>query len=51
VAVAREQGVLINVTADNIIRLVPPLIYGQTEADALVAEVSGIVTQYLQQAA
>ncbi len=51
VAVAREQGVLINVTADNVIRLVPPLIYGQTEADALVAAVTGIVTQYLQQAA
>jgi acetylornithine aminotransferase len=51
VAVAREQGVLINVTADSVIRLVPPLIYGQTEADALVAAVTGIVTQYLQQAA
>ena len=28
VGVARDAGVLINVTADNVIRLVPPLIYG-----------------------
>jgi ornithine carbamoyltransferase len=37
VAVARDAGVLINVTADNVIRLVPPLIYGAAEVDALVA--------------
>jgi acetylornithine aminotransferase len=43
--------VLINVTADTVIRLVPPLIYGAAEADALVAAVSGIVKSYLQQAA
>jgi acetylornithine/N-succinyldiaminopimelate aminotransferase len=51
VAVARDAGVLINVTADSVIRLVPPLIYGAAEADALVAAVSGIVKNYLQQAA
>jgi acetylornithine aminotransferase len=51
VAVAREAGVLINVTADSVIRLVPPLIYGAAEADALVTAVSGIVKNYLQQAA
>jgi acetylornithine/N-succinyldiaminopimelate aminotransferase len=51
VAVARDAGVLINVTADKVIRLVPPLIYGATEVDALVAAVSGIVKSYLQQAA
>lgn len=51
VAVARDAGVLINVTADTIIRLVPPLIYGAAEVDALVAAVSGIVRNYLQQAA
>jgi hypothetical protein len=43
VAVARDAGVLINVTADTVIRLVPPLIYGAAEVDALVAAVSGIV--------
>ena len=51
VAVARDAGVLINVTADTVIRLVPPLIYGAAEVDALVATVSGIVRNYLQQAA
>ncbi len=51
VAVARDAGVLINVTADTVIRLVPPLIYGETEVDALVAAVSDIVRSYLQQAA
>jgi len=51
VGVARDAGVLINVTADTVIRLVPPLIYGAAEVDALVAAVSGIVKSYLQQAA
>ena len=51
VAVARDAGVLINVTSDTVIRLVPPLIYGAVEVDALVAAVSGIVRNYLQQAA
>ncbi len=51
VGVAREAGVLINVTADTVIRLVPPLIYGAAEVDALVGAVSGIVRNYLQQAA
>lgn len=51
VAVARDAGVLINVTADKVIRLVPPLIYGAAEVDALVTAVAGIVRNYLQQAA
>ncbi|HEY0664011.1 MAG TPA: acetylornithine transaminase [Thiobacillaceae bacterium] len=51
VGVARDAGVLINVTSDTVIRLVPPLIYGQAEVDALVAAVSGIVKNHLQQAA
>ena len=51
VAVARDAGVLINVTADKVVRLVPPLVYGDAEVDALVAAVSGIVANHLQQAA
>lgn len=51
VAVARDAGVLINVTADTVIRLVPPLIYGAAEVDALVDAVAGIVKNHLQQAA
>jgi acetylornithine aminotransferase len=51
VGVARDAGVLINVTADKVIRLVPPLIYGDAEVTALVESVSSIVKNYLQQAA
>ncbi|TXH72977.1 acetylornithine transaminase [Thiobacillus sp.] len=51
VAVVRDAGVLINVTSDTVIRLVPPLIYGAAEVDTLVMAVSGIVKNYLQQAA
>ena len=51
VGVARDAGVLINVTSDKVIRLVPPLIYGAAEVDALVGAVAGIVRNYLQQAA
>jgi acetylornithine/N-succinyldiaminopimelate aminotransferase len=51
VAVGRDAGVLINVTADTVVRLVPPLIYGQAEVDELVAAVSGIIKKFLQQAA
>ncbi|MHB8915298.1 MAG: aminotransferase class III-fold pyridoxal phosphate-dependent enzyme, partial [Thiobacillus sp.] len=51
VAIAREQGVLINVTSDKVIRLVPPLIFGQAEADALIAAVASYVTLFLTQAA
>jgi acetylornithine/N-succinyldiaminopimelate aminotransferase len=51
VGVARDAGVLVNVTADKVIRLVPPLIYGEAEVNALVAAVSGMVKNYLQQAA
>jgi acetylornithine/N-succinyldiaminopimelate aminotransferase len=51
VAVGRDAGVLINVTADTVVRLVPPLIYGQAEVDELVTAVSGIIKNHLQQAA
>lgn len=51
VGIARDAGVLINVTADKVIRLVPPLIYGAAEVEALVDAVAGVVRNYLQQAA
>jgi acetylornithine/N-succinyldiaminopimelate aminotransferase len=51
VAVARDAGVLINVTADKVIRLVPPLVYREAEVNELVAVVSAVVKNYLQQAA
>lgn len=51
VGIARDAGVLINVTSDTVIRLVPPLIYGAAEVDALVDVLSGVIRNYLQQAA
>lgn len=51
VAIARDAGVLINVTADKVIRLVPPLIYGDAEVAALVTTVADVVKNHLLQAA
>lgn len=45
VARARELGLVLNVTADTVIRLVPPLIISKTEADFLIATVSKIVQE------
>ncbi|GAG71492.1 unnamed protein product, partial [marine sediment metagenome] len=36
VSLAMDQGLLINVTADNVARLLPPLILKDEEADLLV---------------
>ncbi|TDJ38740.1 MAG: acetylornithine transaminase [Gammaproteobacteria bacterium] len=43
VAKALDEGLLINVTQDRIIRLLPPLILSDAEADDLVARVSELV--------
>ena len=39
-----EAGVLINVTRNDTIRLLPPLTLSDAEADQLVALVSGLVS-------
>ena len=44
---ALARGMLINVTADNIIRLLPPLIMTDDEADFLAAELAGCVRDFL----
>jgi acetylornithine/N-succinyldiaminopimelate aminotransferase len=44
---ALAAGLLINVTADRVVRLLPPLILEQTEADRLIGEVSGLVRDFL----
>jgi len=41
--------ILINVTADNVIRLLPPLVLTEAQADELVATLSGIIKTFLQQ--
>ena len=44
---ALERGVLINVTVDNVIRLLPPLVFSQEEAGQLLATLVPLVTQFL----
>lgn len=47
VSLALEKGLLINVTAENVVRLLPPLIMSYDEADQLVNTLSDIIHQYL----
>lgn len=44
---ALDQGLLINVTRDKVVRLLPPLIIGQAEADQLLDGVIGIIKDFL----
>ena len=47
VALALEQGLLINVTADNVVRLLPPLVMQQDEARQLVDMLAPLIKQFL----
>ena len=44
---ALERGVLINVTVDNVIRLLPPLNFKREEAELLLATLVPLVTEFL----
>ncbi len=44
---ALARGLLINVTIDKVIRLLPPLILNDEEADRIVAEVTDLVRTFL----
>jgi acetylornithine aminotransferase len=44
---ALERGVLINVTMDNVIRLLPPLTFKREEAELLLATLVPLVTEFL----
>ena len=44
---ALAAGLLINVTNDNVIRLLPPLIIQRAEADELVSMLSPLITDFL----
>ncbi len=46
---ARENGLLINVTADNVIRLLPSLIFSETEAQQLLDILCPLVVDFLGQ--
>ncbi len=47
VALAREAGVLLIVSAENRIRLLPPLIINEAESDELVQRISALVRDFL----
>ena len=46
-----DVGLLISVTADRVVRLVPPLILSVAEADEIVARLVPVVRQFLSEAA
>ena len=48
VTTALEEGLLINVTADRVVRLLPPLIMGDAEAEELVTKLSRLIIQFLE---
>jgi acetylornithine aminotransferase len=45
---ALAQGLLLNVTADKIVRLLPPLILSDDEADRIAGGVATVVREYLE---
>lgn len=45
---ALDQGLLINVTRDKVVRLLPPLIITQAEADELLDGIIAIIKDFLQ---
>ena len=47
VAAALQQGLLINVTADTVVRLLPPLITSEQQADLLVSTLSSLLRDFL----
>jgi acetylornithine aminotransferase len=44
---ALAEKLLINVTADKVVRLLPPLVISQSEAEQLVAALAGLIKQFL----
>jgi acetylornithine aminotransferase len=44
---ALSRGLLINVTAERVVRLLPPLILSDEQADRIVAEVSQLIIEFL----
>lgn len=48
VQAALARGLLINVTAGSVVRLLPPLIIDDDQANEIVDEVSGLILEFLQ---
>ncbi len=49
VGMALEQRLLINVTAGNVVRLLPPLILSDDEAEQIISVVSDVIRRFLEQ--
>ncbi len=47
VARAAAKGLLINVTAEKVVRLLPPLILSDAEAERLIDDLSGLIRDFL----
>lgn len=47
VAQALEQGMLINVTADNVIRLLPPIVMTDQQVQELIEKLSTLISDFL----
>ena len=47
VGLARDAGLLINVTADSVVRLLPSLNITQADVDTLVERLTNVITRYL----
>ncbi len=45
---ALEQGLLINVTADKVVRLLPPLILSDAEADEIVRRLTAVIRAFVE---
>ncbi len=43
-----DAGVLLNVTADKVVRMLPPLIFSEADADQLVAMASALIRDFLR---
>ena len=51
VAQALDAGLLINVTADNVVRLLPPLIFSEADADQLLAVLVPLIRDFVAKVA
>jgi acetylornithine aminotransferase len=47
VDLALERGLLINVTAERVVRLLPPLVITAHQADMLIEQVTELIRDYL----
>jgi acetylornithine aminotransferase len=44
---ALKKGLLINVTSDKVVRLLPPLVIQRSEAEQVVTILSGLIKEFL----